>query len=106
MCVYYFLLISYFQHGTLFHVQLILNQIDDYTRRIQVGKIYMISDFVVVAAVDAYRPVRGGKIINFTRKIVTQRIGNEIAILRHGFELITFTEARSRVGEITTLMGN
>lgn len=66
----------------------------------------MISDFVVVAAGDAYRPVRGDKIINFTRKTVTQRIDNEIAIPRYGFELITFTEARSRVGQITTLMGN
>lgn len=83
-----------------------LNQIQEYTRRIQVGKIYMISNFSIMAAGDAYRPVRGDKIINFTRKTVTQRLGNEIAIPRHGFELTDFTEARSRVGEITTLMGN
>ncbi|KAK1385552.1 hypothetical protein POM88_023287 [Heracleum sosnowskyi] len=93
------------EQGTLFHVQLPIRQIEDYTERIiQVGKIYMISKFAIVAAGKEYRPVTGDKIINFTRNTVIQRLGNEIAIPRHGFELTTFTEARSRVGEFKTLM--
>lgn len=66
----------------------------------------MISKFATVDAGKAYRPVRGDKIINFTRKTDIKRLDNEITIPKHGFELTTFTEARSRVGETVTLMGN
>ncbi|KAL8100756.1 hypothetical protein AgCh_032852 [Apium graveolens] len=90
--------------STLFHVQLALHQIDEYIGKIQLRKIYKISDFITVAAGISYRPVRGDKIIKFTRDTVIQGLGNEIAIPKHGFELTTFSEAISKVGETETLM--
>ena len=91
--------------GMLFHVLLMLNQIDEYTRRIQVGNLYLISTFAIACANDNYRPVKGDKVINFTRKTNIKKLGDDSSIPRHGFELATFDEARSRVGATTTLIG-
>lgn len=82
-----------------------LGQIDEYKKRIKVGKVYMISEFATVAANDTYRPVTGENKILFTRKTIIRKLGTESTIPRHGFELATFSEARSRVGGITTLIG-
>nr|XP_017251222.1 PREDICTED: replication protein A 70 kDa DNA-binding subunit C-like [Daucus carota subsp. sativus] len=92
------------EQGMLFHVLLMLNQIDEYTRRIQVGNLYLISTFAIACANDTYRPVKGDKVINFTRKTNIKKLGDDSSIPRHGFELATFDEARSRVGATTTLI--
>ncbi|KAK1385742.1 hypothetical protein POM88_023477 [Heracleum sosnowskyi] len=66
--------------------------------------VYLISGFATVPANDTYRPVTGDNKIIFTGKTIIKKIDNELAIPRHGFELRTFNEAKSRVGGIKTLI--
>ncbi|KAK1353856.1 hypothetical protein POM88_052221 [Heracleum sosnowskyi] len=92
------------EQGMLLHVQLATTQIDEYKRKIKVGKVYLISGFATVPANDTYRPVTGDNKIIFTGKTIIKKIDNELAIPRHGFELRTFNEEKSRVGGIKTLI--
>lgn len=82
-----------------------LGLIVEYTKRLEVGSVYMISKDTVEHAPDAYRPVPGEHIVKFHRRTVTTKVDDTDDIPMFKFELKTFQEARARVGDVVTLMG-
>lgn len=80
--------------------------IAEYTKRLELGSVYMISKYTVERAPSAYRPVPGENIVKFHRRTVTIKVDDSGDIPMFKFELKTFQEARARVGDVVTLMGN
>lgn len=80
--------------------------IADFSKRLQLGTVYLISDYDVVPAPDTYRPVPGEYAINFHRKTNVKKLGDVPAIPMLQFGLKTFAQARGRLGDVVTLIGS
>ncbi|WOH08718.1 hypothetical protein DCAR_0728165 [Daucus carota subsp. sativus] len=92
-------------HGTQFQAgPLQFGLIADFSKRLQLGTVYLISDYDVVPAPDTYRPVPGEYAINFHRKTNVKKLGDVPAIPMLQFGLKTFAQARGRLGDVVTLI--
>ncbi|WOG83732.1 hypothetical protein DCAR_0102910 [Daucus carota subsp. sativus] len=78
--------------------------IADFSKRLLLGSVYLISNYDVAAAPDTYRPVPGEYSVNFHRKTSVKKIGDVPAIPMFQFNLKTFEETRARLGDVVTLI--
>ncbi|WOH08889.1 hypothetical protein DCAR_0728340 [Daucus carota subsp. sativus] len=78
--------------------------IADFSKRLQLGSVYLISNYDVAVAPETYRPVAGEYSVNFHRKTNVKKIGDVPAIPMLQFNLKTFEETRARLGDVVTLM--
>ncbi|KAK1372319.1 hypothetical protein POM88_028512 [Heracleum sosnowskyi] len=75
-----------------------------FAKKMKVGNVYMISKYDVEDAPEIYRPVPGKYVIKLYRKTEVTDPGNIPAIPMYKFEIATFQNARSREGDVVTLM--
>lgn len=77
-----------------------------FKKQLTIGKVYMFTNYNVAQAADTYRATSGEYIINFNRKTKIDGLTDIPMIPRYKFEITTFHAARSREGDVVTLMGN
>ncbi|KAK1379204.1 hypothetical protein POM88_025948 [Heracleum sosnowskyi] len=61
-------------------------------------------DYIVAKAADTYRPISGEYVINFNRKTKIDALDDIPTIPRYKFEIETFEAARTKEGDVVTLM--
>ncbi|KAK1402507.1 hypothetical protein POM88_002112 [Heracleum sosnowskyi] len=75
-----------------------------FKKQVETGKIYMFSDYIVAKAADTYRPISGEYVINFNRQTKIDALDDIPTISRYKFEIETFEAARTKEGDVVTLM--
>ncbi|XP_063936969.1 uncharacterized protein LOC108193876 [Daucus carota subsp. sativus] len=73
-------------------------------KSLQLGTVYLISNYDVVPAPETYRPMAGEYAINFHQKTSVKKIGDVPAIPMFQFRLKTFEQARARLGDFVILI--
>ncbi|KAL1818516.1 hypothetical protein ACET3Z_013385 [Daucus carota] len=78
--------------------------IAEFSKRLQLGSVYLISNYNVVAPPEMYRPVVGEYTVSFHTKTCVKKIGDVPAIPMLEFGLKSFEETRARLGDVATLI--